>query len=195
MALGGAIILDNADVTNEKRGRRARRNFRAQITILIIYDIVLLILAGFILIFWWGLPYYWGIFLKILHVLRISLILVVAMADIDPLCIIGTGKTWKLIKFFSYYNHLGIWLVVGWIDLVLTRIPLLILDPIILAISGHFLSLRLILSILLDCFLVAEIPISIYLVYTIGVRLNVYRTYVIRNAAAAAAKKGRLRAR
>ncbi len=171
------LILDNVEITDSKC-RRAQRNFRVQVVLLLLYDIVLLVLAAFILIFWWGETYNWGILFKSLHLIRISLLLVVLMADIEPLCIIGTGKIWKLVKFFSYYSHLGIWLVVGWVDLLITRLPLFLIDPIVLAFAGNFVSVRLLFLTILDILLIVEIPLSIHLVYTIGVRTNVYRTFI-----------------
>ncbi len=162
------LIFDAISPTT-KTQRRCRRNFRSSIALAILLDMLILALAIFILAFYWGTTYNWAIFLKSLHLVRLMLLFSAYWSEIEILNIIGASNSLKLLKILSYYTPLGLWIAIGWIDLVCFRVPLLLVDFMVLSLTGSFLSLRILLFLSLDIWLIAEFFFSNYLVYKRGV--------------------------
>jgi hypothetical protein len=164
-------------VPTKSQIQRTRRRLRRSILIALVVDLFILALGLFILAFYWASTYNWAIFLKGLHVVRVALLFSAYCSRINPLEMVGGTNQLKLLKVFSQYAPLHGWIIVGWLDLVVFRVPLLPVDLLVLSLTGSFLSLRQLLFVSLDVWLIFEFFLSNYLVYRRGVEGTLRAVY------------------
>jgi hypothetical protein len=124
---------------------------------------------------------------------RFFLLIIISFKKINIYQIYGDGNIDKLLRYFSFYKLLGIWLLLGIIDYYLIRIPFLIFDFLYFLSSlvfninsddsdnnstfsvGYILFLLFFYLIYNLCFIL-ESHFSIYLIYRKGVWNNILST-------------------
>jgi hypothetical protein len=153
-----------------------RRIFRKCIWWVIIMDAILLITTLIWTILSWQSR--WWLLIRLGNAFRMILLLATLFQNVNLYAIKGDGRTETLLRHFSIYPSLGIWVLVGVIDYYLIRWPLFIgqaLYYFILFMQGagaSSLLLFLFFLLLNFCYLL-ESHLSVRLVYRRGVWLNI----------------------
>lgn len=121
--------------------------------------------------------YWWLQLFRLINVLRAILLVLSLRSELKVVDLFGSGKLYKSIRSLSVFKPLGIWVVIGFIDTAVFRLNLLIVDPLAVAIALK--NANIFLFVLgFNILYVLEFPITLYMVYTIGVVRNVYFTLV-----------------
>ena len=167
------------DINNRKRSfvqtGKERRIFRSCLMTVICMDLGLLIVT----LIWTFLSvqskfWFWT---RIGNVVRMILLMATLFQNVDLYAIKGEGRQDTLLRHFSIYPSLGVWVLVGFLDYYLLRWPLFIGNWIyygnLLVNDNSAALLPFIYFLSIDFAYLAESHLSLYLVYRRGVWRNI----------------------
>lgn len=161
---------------------RERRVFRKCVWLAISLEALLLIVTLIWTILSWQSRFWFLI--RLGNVVRLILLVTTMFHNVNLYAIKGEGRTDTLLRHFSIYPPLGLWILVGVIDYYLIRWPMLIgqsLYYFILFLDGQRSALLLLLFFcVLDIAYLTESHVSLYLVYRRGVWYNILTQLRIR---------------
>ncbi len=167
--------LDSIEgLTKRNKQQLLRRIFKKHVAITLSLHIILTIITILYIFIWWDSGYILTLFLRALLLARIGLLLhILTKRKINILKIYGTGDYYKIIRHVKYYPSLGIWLLIGFIDIYLLRWSILFIDLIHFLFNGPITTLQFSAFILLDLLYILEFYLTVHILYYRGIRRNV----------------------
>lgn len=174
----------NIDSITEQEIRRKHRGlknvFKGWLFFSFLLQIGLMIFNYWLIITSKHTSFSWTLYLRFPNILRAILgLYILAFIDVSVIKIVGVGKYYKILRHFSYYRTLGLWLLIGFVDLYVLRYPIFLVDLTIL-IFNESMTFWLILYIVLDVLFLIEFYVSIYVVYYIGVWRNIKENLLVK---------------
>jgi hypothetical protein len=112
-----------------------KKSFRYHSLICIILDIILIGCTLFEIIFYWkDCDGFIWIILRFPTLIRTAILILITVSywrEIDYIRMIGVGKYYNIVRYFKTGNRiLGLWLIIGFVDLYIIRYPITIIDVI-----------------------------------------------------------------
>lgn len=159
--------------------RQLKFTFKGWLFFSFMLQICLVLFNYWLIIQWIDTTFTWTLYLHFPNLLRAILALyILAFIDVKVINIMGVGKYYKILRHFTYYKPLGLWLFIGFADLYILRYSVLLIDLFYLIFSSSMV-LQLVLYVVLDVLLVSEFYLSIHFVYYWGVWKNIRETLLI----------------
>jgi hypothetical protein len=167
--------LDGVDIKLLKdKKNRIEKVFKTWLLVCICLDIGLFVFLITTLVLYSETGYYLSLIPKFLHLFRLVLLIITSTLRMNIYYLRGTSPNKiKLIKQFMHYRPLGLWLLIGIIDLFLFRIPILFIDIIVLAIAGNFVTDQTLVYTILNICFIAEFYLTHYIIWNVGVIRNI----------------------
>ena len=173
--------ISNSEINQKKK--ILKRVFRFYIIFALLSHIFVFGFTITYIIIFWKIGYVAILFFRFLIIFRILLLFRVLIISnhIDIILIMGVGKYYKIIRHFSYYPSLGLWLLIGFIDLYLIRWEILFINIFHFVIKGPLNTLQFPLYLILDSLYLIDFYITIYIVYYVGIRSNIKKNLLLLN--------------
>ncbi len=165
--------IDNQEI--KRKNPILKRVFKIYIILALLSHVFVFGVTITYIIIWWKVGYIEILFARFLIIFRIFLLIRVLMISnhINIFKIIGVGKYYKIIRHFSYYPSLGMWLLIGFIDLYLIRWEIPFINILHFIIKGPLNTLQFPLYLILDSLYLMDFYITIYIVYYVGIQNNI----------------------
>lgn len=191
------IMLDDVkDHELDRKRPTLSRRFKTFVFCAFVIDLILLSSSITGLIVWWSAGHSWVFFLRFPTLIRMILLIVIMCSKIPVDKLIGVPKMMKLPAHMAAVSKpLGLWMIIGLLDVFMIRIFLTAVDIFYFSITLQITSSHGIFTILLDLAYIAEFWVTLWLVYSVGVRRTV-NTVILssgrRNGLSAGKKLGKL---
>lgn len=178
-------FIDNSILIQKKHYLIKRLVF--YVTISIFFNLLLIGLSVACFIIYLDNGIYWTLLAKLIIILRVLLLIKFVTnkkihiyklrgnKDLSIMC------QFQLSKHFNIYPSLAIWLLIGYIDFFTLRITSFINDMIKLILVEDTMKEQFFFYLLLDILYILEFFLSLYIIYTIGIKkgiLNVINHYL-----------------
>jgi hypothetical protein len=173
--MSAPVILDNIEKDILKRHyAEIQSTFKKYIFLVLVIDFVLISITTFYIVFWWNVGWVWDLFLRFPTLLRMFCLSIVLCMNINVYKILGAvPKFNKILRHFFEYKPLAIWMIIGYMDIIL-RFLILLIDLVGLsAIVQRFVSFQTLAYLPLDVMYILEFWISVNLIYYKGVYWNI----------------------
>lgn len=160
------IILDSiSDDEIKSKKKRLNLQLKKKIFLVSCIEFLLIIFTISTVIIWWYQGFIWTIFSRLFGQLRFIFLFISLALRIPVVNMLGNGKYTGIMKSLSIIPPLGIWELIGIVDLLFLRIPLFFVDLIYLATTGTFVSIRTLVYLILGLSLILEFFVSNYVIY------------------------------
>ncbi len=157
----------------KNRARQLRSVFRRYVCLALMLHTATAALTGLYLFVWWDSGYTIVLFARGFVIVRILMLLAVLTIRIDVLSIFGVGHYYKILRHFKRYTPLGLWLLIGFVDLYFIRWKIVAFDVIHFLFSGPVNSLQFPAYLALDLLYIGDFYVTLHWVYYVSVRRNV----------------------
>ena len=149
-------------------------NFRICAAVTLVLQILTLSATIAYIVLWWDAGYTFWLWIRLLNFVRVLLIAkAMCIRDLDVVTIRGVGKYYKIVRHFSRHPSLGLWMLTGMLDLYLFRLTIPVFDFLKFTLYGPVDTLQFPSYLLLDALYVLDYYGGFYLVYKLGVWVNV----------------------
>ena len=149
-------------------------NFRICAAVTLVLQLVTLSATIAYIILWWDAGYTFWLWVRLLNFVRVLLIAkTICVRDLDVVTIRGVGRYYKIVRHFSRHPSLGLWMLTGMLDLYLFRLTIPAFDLLKFTLFGPVDTLQFPSYLLLDALYVLDYYGGFYLVYKLGVWVNV----------------------
>lgn len=168
--------IDSVSIEEIRNKHRELKNiFKSHLFVSFLLEILLVITNYACIIRWAESEFRWTLFLHVANLIRAILLLyVIAFVDVSVVKIMGIGKYYKIIRHFRYYTPLGLWILIGFVDLYLLRYTIVIMDIMYFTVFAREIdTFQITTYLLLDVLMIGEFYFSIYTVYYNGVWKNI----------------------
>lgn len=168
--------LDNLSTQEIKRLKpKLRATFKLYTALALLSHLIVTGLTVAYIAIWWETGYVGVLFARILVIPRIILLLRVLTIRIDVIAIMGVGKYYKIMRYFSHHPALGAWLLIGFVDLYLIRWKIPFLNLLHFTIKGPVDTFQFPAYLILDLLYFIDFYVTVYIVYYVAVRRNIAR--------------------
>ena len=147
--------------------------FKRYVFLVLIIHFILLLVTSLFIVTWWKSGYVVILFFRAIALLRFLLLLLVLCISIEVETIIGVQQYYKRLRHFMRYPSLGLWLLLGFFDLYVLRVTILVVDIIFFFVTNKYISIQFLSYITLDLAYIAEFHVTLYILYNFGVVRNV----------------------
>lgn len=165
--------IDKREVANSLK--KLKRVFKGYAFAVFLIELIISIYNYILIIMWLDTSFYWTLFLHFPNLVRCILLLyIISFININVIKIMGVNKYYKIIRHFSYYNSLWLWILIGFLDNYVLRYTIAIIDiSYFLLISHRVEYTQFLMYLILDILLIIEFRVSIDFIYYKGIWNNV----------------------
>jgi hypothetical protein len=165
----------------KKKEKRINRYFKCITLLCILIEIASVIpfLSCFIIYIDTGL--FWTLIPKFIQLIRIILLVYTLFMKTPVYWLRGIriSHTIMLIKHWKIFPPLGLWLLIGFVDLLLFRVLTILIDFIVFLALDSIGTTQSLLYIATDLIYVLEFYLTLNILYYIGVVNNIYNHLVV----------------
>ncbi len=156
-----------------QKSRRLQTIFKRYVILALSFHLSVTALTLVYLNAWWKSGYTVVLFVRGLVVVRILLLFRVLSIQINVLSIFGVNNYYKIIRHFKGHPSLGLWLLIGFVDLYLVRsiVPWINLSHFLF--KGPVHTIQFPAYFLLDSLYLLDFYVTLYWIYYAGVRRNI----------------------